>query len=233
MGGLDSRYRTFLSASASLESQRPLLARIVPRMRTVEESPVRTSMWPEGVETSSSTGPVTFKVRSNDPSAAARATAVVATSNRAAAKGANQMADGTRFGLNALLGFISSFFAQLKLSNKGSRFILHPLPVPAYSTRISPEPVCSSSRTPPPLTFPRNSPRPRVPWTAIGSPVETPPELVCASRSKANSDGRWMVISPEPLRRFHSPVGSPWARMSPLPVLKLNEQRMSRRSVLP
>src|SRR5436309_14432262 len=127
MGGLDSRYRTLLSASSSLERRPPLLARIVPRMRTVEESPVRTSMWPAPVETSSSSGPVTFKVRSNDPSAATRATAVVATNNRAAAKDAKKMADRGRFGLNTLLGSKSLFFARYKLSSKASHFILHPL----------------------------------------------------------------------------------------------------------
>src|SRR5207237_2843733 len=74
MGGSASRRRTF---SRPLPDQS--LARIRPRTSTLSEPPACTVIVPEPVLMSISTGPLTFRLRSNEPSTRATAGTAQAT----------------------------------------------------------------------------------------------------------------------------------------------------------
>src|SRR3954454_5070539 len=103
----------------------------------------------------------------------------------------------------------------------------------AYSILILPDPVCTSTGTPPPPTLPFTSFRPIEPCTVTGCDKLIDPEPVWASRSNEALLGNRICTLPEPVRTIHSPVASPSTRTSPLPADACSEPFTLRNSSPP
>src|SRR6266480_3870277 len=84
-----------------------------------------------------------------------------------------------------------------------------------YSIKMFPDPVCTSTGTPPPPTLPRTSLRPIAPCTVTGCDKLIDPDPVCAFRSNDAFYGRRSCTLPEPVCTVQPPVASPSALMLP------------------